>query len=105
MAAKEKAVLDRSRPFATISSITPQKGVYEQDGLLFDTTEVECGSVPGYAERQNAEKAKETKKKAAKAKIRKAKEVEDLLGSLDDPGAEAAKENAAAAAAEELADG
>lgn len=100
-----KAKLDRSRPFATISSIKPQKAAYEQDGLLFDSYEEECGSVPGYVEKQKEETAKVEKKKAAKAKVKKAKAVEDLLGSLDDPNADVVKENAAAAAAENLADG
>lgn len=98
--AKSKAVLDRKRPFATISSMKPQKAVYEQDGVLFDNDEVECGKTPGFVEKQKQEEADAKKKAVAKSKIKKVKEVEDILGDLDDPNADAVKENAAAAAAE-----
>jgi len=100
MANKKKAVLDRTRPFATVSSLNPNYGAYEQDGVLFGSDEVECGRVEGYVEKQEAD----AKKKKATDKVAKAKKVEELLGSFDDPNTEIAKENAAAAAAENLAD-
>ena len=97
----EKAKLDRSRPFATISSMNSAvAGVYEQDSILFNQDGVEMGKTAGYEER-----VKKAEKKAAKVKKSVAlDEANDILGQLGDPNAEALKENAAAKAAEELAD-
>lgn len=102
-----KKQLDRSRPFATISSLStdPDRSVYEQDGVMFNQNEEECGFAPGFKEKKEKAEKKAKKTAVAKEKLRKAKKVEDLLGSLDDPNADATKENAAAAAAEKLADG
>ncbi len=61
-----KRKLDRSQPFATIASMQPQKAVYSQEGLYFDTYGIECGKVPGYVERKKEEAAKEESRKQAK---------------------------------------
>lgn len=100
--AKSKAKLDRSRPFATISSITPG-AAYEQDGILFGGDEVECGKVEGYAEKKAAETKKERAAALAADKKAAADRATDVLGDLEDPQADAQRENAAAAAAEEKA--
>lgn len=101
----KKARLDKARPYATISSLKPQKAVYEQDGVLFDNDGVECGKVDGYDERKRREAEAAAKKSEDKKAAAAAASAEEILGDLGaDPNAEAQRENAAAAAAEESAD-
>jgi hypothetical protein len=98
MAKKKKAELDRSRPFATIFSIKPG-AAFSQDGILFDSTGLECGRVAGYEAAKEAVKTKVAATKRKKAAAR----AEAILGDLNDPSSEAQAENAAAKAAEEKA--
>lgn len=99
--ANHKKALDRSRPFASISSLSPRKEVYEQDGIYFGQDEREVGKVPGYAAKQRAaEEAAQAEVEAAEAAA-SADEALALLG-LDNDDNEA--ENAAARQADELAD-
>ena len=96
-----KKTLDRSRPFATISSLKPQKQVYEQDGLFFDQDELQCGETPGLTAKKKADEAKAKKTAVATKKKKTAEKALDLLGLGDK---EAEQENAAAKHAEKLAD-
>lgn len=101
--ANAKAKLDRSKPFARISSLKPQTAVYEQDGLFFNQNEEQCGVSPGLKEKEKKAKAKEKAAKEAAEKEAEAARAENILGDLGDPNADSLMENAAAAAAESKA--
>lgn len=97
--AKEKAKLDRSKPFATISSLDPKAPVYEQDGVFFNQAEKEVSRSESKIKREKDEAAKAKAADDAAKKEAEAKAAENILGNLD-PQADALKENAAANAAE-----
>jgi hypothetical protein len=98
--AKAKAVLDRSKPFATISSLDPKAPVYEQDGVFFNQSGDEVGRSESKVKAEKAAKEKAATKAKAEKKKAEAKAAEAILGDLGDPHADALMENAAASAAE-----
>lgn len=103
MSVKKK--LDFKRPYARVMSVNPKiKHAYTQDGLQFDGNGVECGKVPGYEEAQAKAAEAAAAKKEAKRKREAAAQAESILGDLGDPNADAVRENAAAAQAEDNAD-
>jgi len=94
---------DPSRPHAKIISAnpSPESPVYEQDGVFYDANCKEVGKADGYSRAQAAKKNRpEPAPEPASAEDR----ASLIIGAVASPHAEAAKENAAAAAAEDLSD-
>lgn len=100
----KKAKLDKSRSFAVISSLDPKSPCYEQDGIFFGSDELECGKTEGYDKKKQAEADKAAAAEQAEKDAADAAAAKEILGDLDDPNAEAARENAAAEAAEKAAE-
>jgi len=103
--AKEKAKLDRSKPFAVISSLDPKAPVYEQDGIFFNQAGGEVGRSESKIKAEKDAKVKAKAKAEAEKKQAEVKAAEAILGDLGDPQADALMENAAADAAEANASG
>lgn len=101
-----KAKLDRTRPFAAVSSMSndPGRAAYEQDAMWFNLEEEEIGKTDGFHRREEAA-AKTERDAAAKQEVDRVTAAAALLGGLGgDPEADAQRENAQAAAAEALSD-
>lgn len=97
-----KATLDRSRAFATLISLNPtEKGCFEQDGIIFGANDAEVRRTPT-AHRIQKEKDEAPFNQAALEAEQRAAAI--LGDGFLDPHADVLKENAAAAAAEQVSD-